>query len=147
MASMLSEVDEIIIYGFTSVLWQVWGATETPAYVRRLLAEKNIAFVHSGGWKKMEALSVGRAEFDSTLLSLAKPGSLVLDFYGLVEQVGIIYPLCPYGKRHVPVWADVVVRDPHSLQPVHGEIGLLGLMNSLAWGAEDQSRVGVGSSG
>lgn len=42
----------------------------------------------------------------------------VIDFYGMVENVGIIYPDCREGNKHVPVFGDVVVRDPLTLQPV-----------------------------
>ena len=66
----------------------------------------------------------------------------------LFEQVGVLYPLCEHGFRHVPRWADVLVRDPWTLRPLVGEAGLLQLMNVLAYGApyhsvltEDRGRV------
>ena len=36
----------------------------------------------------------------------------VIDFYGMVENVGVIYPDCAEGNKHVPVFGDVIVRDP-----------------------------------
>ncbi len=127
---------DLLVYGFTWILWLAWGAIEHPAEVRELLSQKRIHFVHSGGWKKLEAMKVSREQFDAALLQTAAPGSRVLDFYGLVEQVGLIFPLCESGFRHVPVWAEVIVRDPLTLQLVSGgEPGLLQLINTLAWGA------------
>lgn len=151
---VLENHDQFLVYGFTHMLWQAWSENRIPQEIRTLLSQKQIHFVHSGGWKKLEALKVRPAEFDATLRQLAGPGSQVLDFYGLVEQVGIIYPLCPSGYRHVPNWADVVVRDPFTLQPLQGEGGLLQLINTLAWGApyhsvltEDLGRIVPGPCG
>lgn len=133
---MLESRDELLVYGFTWILWLAWGASDKPEAIRELLTKKRIDFVHSGGWKKLERLQVDRRRFDAALLRSAAPGSRVLDFYGLVEQVGVIYPLCSAGRRHVPAWADVVVRDPFTLQPrTHNEPGMLQLLNTLAWGA------------
>ena len=124
----------LLVYGFTWILWQAW-VEGRPAEVQRALAGTRIHFVHSGGWKKLEAASVDRDQFDQELLRGLAPGSKVVDYYGLVEQVGIVYPLCEEGFRHVPVWAEVLVRDPASLACIEGEPGLLQLMNVLALGA------------
>jgi hypothetical protein len=132
----LQQYDELLIYGFTSMLWLAWGAQEKPQAIQQLLAGKRIHFVHSGGWKRMERMNVTREQLDSTLLQNLAHGSRVLDFYGLVEQVGVIYPLCDSGFRHVPLWADVIVRDALTLRPLaDGTVGLLQLINILAWGA------------
>ena len=64
-----------------------------PDEIRALLAGKRIHFVHSGGWKKLEAARVDRQTCEDTLLAGLHPESRVVDFYGLVEQVGIVYPL------------------------------------------------------
>ena len=115
--------------------WLAWGMAEMPEEVRDLLSGKRIHFVHSGGWKKLEDIQVDRKTFDARLLEGLHPDSRVIDFYGLVEQVGIIYPLCEQGYRHPPVWADVLVRDPWTMEPLTGEPGQLQLMNTLAHGA------------
>jgi len=148
----LEQHDSALVYGFTWMLWQAWGDAEMPGDIQRLIAGKTIHFVHSGGWKKLEAMKVGREQFDAALLRNLGPDSRVLDFYGLVEQVGVIFPLCECGSRHVPVWAGVLARDPWTLQPLPaGEAGMLQLMNTLAWGApyhsvltEDLGRIVLG---
>jgi len=62
--------------------------------------------------------------------------------------VGVIYPLCEHGMRHVPVWAEVLVREPYALRSVEDEPGQIQLMIVLAWGApyhsvlsEDMGRI------
>ena len=150
----LAEADDFLVYGFTSILWQAWGAAEMPADIRATLRDKQVHFVHSGGWKKMESLRVSRDEFDQRLVSGLGAGSRVVDYYGLVEQVGVIYPLCRAGYRHVPVWADVLVRNPYTLAAVENESGQLQLLNVLAHGApyhsvlsEDLGRIVPGACG
>ena len=135
LEGQLKAHDDLLVYGFTWILWLAWLQAKRPAAIAALLKGKRIAFVHSGGWKKLEALKVERQEFDQALLKDLDPRSRVVDYYGLVEQVGIIYPLCEAGFRHVPRWAEVIVRDPWTLQPLTGEDGQLQLLNTLARGA------------
>ncbi len=59
--------------------------------------------------------------------------------------------MCEAGYRHVPVWADAIVRDPWTLEPLVDVDGQLQLMNLLAWGApyhnvltEDMARIVTG---
>jgi hypothetical protein len=125
----------LLVYGFTWILWQAWGAAAIPDEARAALAGARVDFVHSGGWKKLEAAAVDRARFDAALTATTGPGSRVIDYYGLVEQVGVIYPLCEHGARHVPVWADVIVRDPYTLAPLADAVGQLQFLNLTAWGA------------
>ncbi len=135
LESQLKAHDDFLVYGFTWILWLAWLQAKRPENIARLLKGKRIAFVHSGGWKKLEALKVERQEFDQALLEDLASGSRVVDYYGLVEQVGIIYPLCESGFRHVPRWAEVIARDPWTLQPLTNEDGQLQLLNTLARGA------------
>lgn len=134
-SSVLAADGEILVYGLTSLLWTAWAAAPMPPDVLRRLRARRIAFVHSGGWKKLEGLGVDAKRLDEALLARAGPGSRVFDLYGLVEQVGLLYPLCEQGARHVPVWADVLVRDPFTLEPLDETAGMIQLANTLALGA------------
>lgn len=136
VAAALAGADRALVYGFTWALWQSWAQAAPPDEVRARLRATQLCFVHSGGWKRLEALAVDRATFDAALTADAGPGSRVIDFYGLVEQNGVVFPLCAHGARHVPRWADVLVRDPWTLAPLPpGQRGLLQLINVLAHGA------------
>ncbi len=134
LGDLLDRHDDLLVYGFTWMLWLAWGAASIPEAVSARLNGKRITFVHSGGWKRLDALRVDRAAFDGALLRGLGPGSAVIDYYGLVEQVGVIYPLCAHGFRHVPVWAGVLVRDPFNLRPLLEAPGQLQLLNTLARG-------------
>ena len=125
----------LLVYGFTWLLWQSWAAAKVPEEVRRPLAGAEVHFVHSGGWKKLEAARVDRKRFDARLLATVGPASKVTEYYGLVEQVGVIFPRCESGFYHVPRWAGVLVRDPWTLETLVDQPGLLQFMNALSWGA------------
>jgi hypothetical protein len=149
---VLASTENVFVYGFTSLLWKAWAMGRIPQSLRNLLLQKRGCFFHSGGWKKLQDEKVGNEQFDAALLCTVGPGSRVIDFYGLVEQVGIIYPLCPFGFRHVPVWAEALVRDPLTHDVCIDRPGQLQLMNTLAWGApyhnvltEDLARLVPGS--
>jgi hypothetical protein len=135
LGDVLKKNDSLLVYGFSWILWLAWGNQVIPAPVREALHGKKIVFVHSGGWKKLEEIKVDHKTFNARLLDKLHPDSKVVDYYGMVEQVGVVYPLCEEGFRHPPVWADVVVRDSFSLNPVVGQSGQIQLINPLAWGA------------
>ncbi len=125
----------VMLYGFTWLLWLAFTEGEGADLLAERLGGQRVQFVHSGGWKKLESLKIAPETFDERLLASVGPESSVLDFYGLAEQVGIIYPRCSEGFRHAPRWADVRVRDPHSLEALTDRPGLLQLMNVLPRGA------------
>jgi hypothetical protein len=125
-----------LVYGFSWVLWPRWVHGAMPASVRAQLADRVAHFVHSGGWKKLEASAVAPEVLERALLADVAAGSRVIDFYGLVEQNGVVFPRCAAGARHVPRWAQVIVRDPWTLAALPpGEVGLLQFVNVLADGA------------
>ncbi len=110
--------ETVLVFGHSWILWQVWNEPGPPPSVREALAGRRLQFVHSGGWKNLEAARVDRQVFDGHLLEGVEDGSVVLDFYGLAEQVGIIFPLCAAGWRHPPRWAAAMVRDSWTLEPL-----------------------------
>ena len=131
----LNEQDEVLVYGFTWVLWFLWARGDMPPELRQRLAEVKVTYLHSGGWKKLAAEQVAPATFNSLLGEMSGPRSQVIDYYGLVEQNGVIFPECPAGWRHVPIWADVLGRDSHSHAVVYDAPAQLQLMNLTPQGA------------
>ena len=79
VARAIEDADELLVYGFTWMLWLAWGAAALPPEVAERLRSVRVDFVHSGGWKKLEALSVSRERVDAALLGTCAPGSRVLD--------------------------------------------------------------------
>jgi hypothetical protein len=126
---------DLLVYGFSWILWLAWAGNALPAELKQELTRRKIAFVHSGGWKKLEDQKVSHEVFDSTLLQQSAAGSVVVDYYGLVEQMGIVFPMCSHGSRHVPRWAEVLVRDSWTLEALPEGEGQLQLLNSITFGS------------
>jgi hypothetical protein len=131
--------EPFIAYGFTYLLYQAQEQLQESPLTAN--AHPDSVFLHSGGWKKLMALAVDKGTFNA---AIARPWGLapanVIDFYGAVEQVGVPYPDCAQGLKHVPYWADVIIRRSDSLEPAPpGETGLLQLMNCLPLSAPNHS--------
>jgi hypothetical protein len=118
-----------LIFGFT---FMVWKHLYLPCRENGIDLS-NGTLVHSGGWKQMENMAVDNNEFRNRLrsdLSLSK----VFNFYGMVEQIGLIHieqDGVPSGLR-TPVIGDVVIRDPVTLKPLpENSVGLVQVLSSL----------------
>jgi hypothetical protein len=121
----------VLVYGFTYILWK--------RLVKPLLADgirldmPNVHILHSGGWKRLQDEAVQKHTFNEAVAHVF--GCLpdcVIDFYGMVENVGIIYPDCPVGNKHVPGFGEVIVRNPLTLDPVaEGEQGIIQVCSVL----------------
>jgi hypothetical protein len=122
---------EVLAYGFTYVIW-----TQLVQPLQRqgiTLDMPNVRVLHSGGWKRLEQQAVTRDVFTSGVASVigCAPGR-VIDFYGMVENVGVVYPDCKFGNKHAPAFAEVIVRNPLTLAPVAaGEQGLVQVCSVL----------------
>ena len=121
----------VLLFGFTFI---VWSRFVLEAEERGLsFAGPQAQLLHSGGWKKLTAQAVSKDEFNSrTGAVLGMPPSGALDFYGMVEQVGTVFVDCSAGNKHAPAFADVVIRRPHTLEPVApGEVGIIEVVSVL----------------
>jgi phenylacetate-coenzyme A ligase PaaK-like adenylate-forming protein len=92
-----------------------------------------VHILHSGGWKRLQEQAVEKTLFDEGLAKVfgCSPGRVV-DFYGMVESVGVIFPDCAEGNKHAPAYGEVIVRSPLTLEPVApGELGLVQVCSVL----------------
>ena len=122
---------KVLVYGFTYVIWNHLVLPLQRA--GKALALPNALVLHSGGWKRLEHQSVTKDVFSLGVASvLGCASTRVIDYYGMVENVGVVYPDCEFGNKHVPAFADVIVRDPLTLAPVEaGRKGLLQICSVL----------------
>ncbi|MGE0486825.1 MAG: acyl-protein synthetase [Gammaproteobacteria bacterium] len=142
LEAALDKVGErpFIAYGFTWILYQ--AHTAIAASGRAVPpARPGSVLLHSGGWKKMTALAVDKAAMNACVAGVwGLPPTAVIDFYGSVEQVGVPYPDCAEGYKHVPYWADVIIRRADDLSPcAPGERGLVQLCNALPLSAPNHN--------
>lgn len=125
------EDTDILVYGFTYIIWSRFV---------RVLEEKGITLslpkmklLHSGGWKKLNAQKVDKEEFiRRTAKVFGTSPKNIIDFYGMVEQVGVVFIDCECGYKHVPDFAQIIIRDFSSLEEVKvGGQGMIEVMSIL----------------
>ncbi len=122
---------KVLVYGFTYILWEHLVKPLESAGICVDLPRAHV--LHSGGWKRVEKEAVTKDVFTRRVSeTIGCPATQVIDFYGMVENVGVVYPDCEVGNKHVPAFAEVIVRDPLTLKPVDaGHQGLLQLCSVL----------------
>jgi hypothetical protein len=117
-----------LVFGFTFMVW---------LYLYELARDhkldlSNGILIHSGGWKKLVDRSVDNAEFRRAFA--ADTGlTRIHNFYGMVEQIGVVYLEGPEGNSlYCPDFADVVIRDPETWQELPpGKPGLVEVVSTL----------------
>jgi hypothetical protein len=122
---------ELLVYGFTYILWNHLVKPLMADGICLNLAKARI--LHSGGWKRLQDQAVEKAFFNDQLArTFGCTPDRIIDFYGMVETVGVIYPDCSEGNKHAPLFGDVIVRDPLTLEPVEaGEHGIVQVCSVL----------------
>lgn len=121
--------EKILLFGFTFMIWQYFYHAAVKRGITLDLVESIL--LHGGGWKKLKQEAVSNEIFKHSLLEQFGVQS-VHNYYGMVEQVGSIFVECTQGHLHTPIYADVIIRDPRSFQPLPiAEQGLIQVISIL----------------
>jgi hypothetical protein len=117
-----------IMFGFTHAVYSQFVANPDA----HLLDFSKTLLIHGGGWKKMEAVSMPRSIFYQQLKEIFN-FSEIIDYYGMVEQLGTIWIESQAGLFRPPATGGAVVRDPNDLTRMAklGEVGLVQVFSSL----------------
>lgn len=116
-----------LMFGFTFVAWQALVEQLPPGSVD--LSQGIL--VHSGGWKKLIERSVSDVVFKDRLREHTGL-TRVHNFYGMVEQIGGVFLEGDDGLLYPPDFADVLIRDPRTLEVVpHGTEGVIQVVSLL----------------
>ncbi len=114
-----------LMFGFTFMVWQyLYGNL-----VGKDFDLSNGILLHSGGWKKLQEMAVSNDEFKRRFKE-ATGLHRIYNFYGMVEQVGSVYVEGEDGYLYPPNFADVIVRDPVTLEPA--PVGTPGVIQVLS---------------
>lgn len=119
----------ILLFGFTFMIWK---------YVYYEMIKQGITLdfgdsilIHGGGWKKLKDEAVDQKTFNQLLkeqLGIRE----IHNYYGMVEQVGSIFVECSEGYLHAPSYADIIVRDKITFEPLlNGQEGLIQVLSEL----------------
>jgi hypothetical protein len=119
----------VLLFGFTYMVWQ-YLVQPLERAGRRLNLPGGI-LVHSGGWKKLQEAAVDPDTFRERVQA-ATGADRVINFYGMVEQVGGVYFENPIHHLHAPIYSEVIIRDPVTLAPLpDGQPGLVQVLSCL----------------
>jgi Acyl-protein synthetase, LuxE len=122
----------VCLIGYTYMLYQHVVKPLAAAELCLQLPEGSMV-LHFGGWKRLQQQAVDRERLNREVAQVfptAQP--CVRDVYGFTEQLGVIYPDDGQGVRLAPVYAEVIVRDPVTLEALpEGMTGLLEFITPL----------------
>ena len=123
---------DVYIFGFTYIMWSVFYKQIKDENIE--FTFKSVTIFHSGGWKKLEDEKVSKETFTQKTASLFNTDEKhIHDFYGMAEQLGVIFVDCEKGNKHVPDFASVIIRDMQTLKPsAIGEVGFIEVLSILA---------------
>jgi hypothetical protein len=123
--------EAVLLFGFTFIVWSRFVLEAERRGHRFRLPQATL--LHSGGWKQLAAQALSKEDFSQRVgVVLGCPPEQVLDFYGMVEQVGTVLVDCAAGHKHAPAFADVLIRRPYTLAPAAiGEPGIIELLSVL----------------
>lgn len=126
------EHEEVLVYGFTYIIWSKFIKAIEKTNEKITFSKAKI--IHSGGWKKLNSKKISKDEFSKILSKIFNTKlNNILDFYGMVEQLGVVFIDCECGYKHVPNFAEVIIRDIVTLEEVSiGGRGLIQVMSTLS---------------
>jgi len=135
-AAMSATTGPLMFFGFTWLLYSVFDREKDSTGVQSFVAgrgDRDAKVLHIGGWKKLQDLAVSKPEFNQRIANwLRVDPRQVVDFYGMTEQLGTVYPDCPAGHKHLPLYSELIIRDPGTLGSVPiGQTGLIQLLSPI----------------
>jgi len=120
---------EILIIGTTVNIWTKF----IPLFSRLNINLENASIVHGGGWKKLEKRRIDNVCFKDSIYQCCKINK-VINFFGMVEQLGSISYECKAGNFHIPEASRFIVRSENDGSILSdGEIGLLQVNSILPY--------------
>lgn len=121
--------NKILLFGFTYMIWK--HVVQEAKLKGKTIDFGDSILIHGGGWKKLQEEAVDGETFKLILQSVLGIRK-VHNYYGMVEQVGSIFVECGQGHLHTPNYADIVVRDPITFNPLpYGQQGLIQVLSLL----------------
>ena len=99
---------KFLIFGFTSDIYSTFFYH--LAKIKKINLE-NAVLIHGGGWKKLESKKISNSVFKKKLLTNYNIQT-VINYYGLIEQVGSIFFECPICNVFIcSDFSDILIRD------------------------------------
>ena len=116
--------------GFPSYTFFLFQLLEEKGLLFRL--PKGSKIMLGGGWKQFYQEAADKETFYKLAKkTLGIEEENIVEFFGAVEHP-ILYCDCAAHHFHVPVYSNIIIRDPDTLEPVeNGTVGLVDLISPL----------------
>lgn len=128
------DTNNTCVFGFTWLIHQIVSNNENKDEINHLLSKlQKPIILHIGGWKKLKDISVDKKQFNERMAKFFHTSSeRIIDFYGMTEQLGTVYPDCSQGYKHVSLYSEILIRDIHDQKvlPI-GKSGFIQLISPL----------------
>jgi len=130
LSNYINDSKPIVIIGYTYMIYKFIIDSDDNLFPN---LPKNSKIIHFGGWKKMYDKKITKKVFNKILSqSFNLRINDIIDIYGFTEQLGTVYPSIGNSGNKVPIYTNVIVRDPDTLKPVKdGEVGLLQFLSPI----------------
>lgn len=120
---------KLLLFGFTFMVWKHVVQEAKRQGIKIDFGDS--VLIHGGGWKKLQDEAIDAQTFNTELKQVLGIEQ-VHNYYGMVEQVGSIFVECDHGQLHTPNFADILIRDPLTFEPLpYGEQGLIQVLSLL----------------
>ena len=105
------------IFGFTWLIHKILSENNNDENFENFFSKiPESSVLHIGGWKKLSNLSIDKQQFNKECSEFFNTSyDKIIDLYGMTEQLGIVYPDCEYGHKHVPIFSEILIRDTNTL--------------------------------
>jgi len=129
----LNDKNSYCIFGFTWLLYKIINDNNNDKIKNYLRSLNHPYILHIGGWKKLQDLKISREFFYNQISDFFDTSKdKIIDLYGMTEQLGTIYPDCEFGHKHVPMYSEIIIRNPNTLnEQLVGESGLIQLLSPI----------------
>jgi phenylacetate-coenzyme A ligase PaaK-like adenylate-forming protein len=106
------------IFGFTWLIYKILLENKKNENFKNFFSKiPQSTLLHIGGWKKLSDLDIDKQQFNNKCSEFFNTSNdKIIDLYGMTEQLGIVYPDCEYGNKHVPIFSEILIRDTHSFE-------------------------------
>ncbi len=136
-----SVVEALRKYEKSNIPVRFMGFPSYTFFLFRILEERDLLFklpegskiMLGGGWKQFYQEEADKETFYKLAKkTLGIEEENIVEFFGAVEHP-ILYCDCSCHHFHVPVYSNVVIRDPDNLEPIeNGKPGLVNLITPIA---------------
>jgi len=114
--------EQIIIFGFTYELYEFINKLSDS--FGACFDHTSFVFLHGGGWKKMYNLNITNNDLVKKIRRTF-PDSAILNYYGMIEQIGNVYPMCEHENHHCDNSNDIVIRNSYGQNVGMNSTGLI----------------------